>query len=160
MLRLDIIAVGRLKESYWRDAVAEYMRRLVPYARVEITELADEPLPARPGENGEKEALDREGGRVLAAIDPGSWVVALDRQGKKISSEGLAGLLDRWAVQGHSRISFIIGGGAGLSPTVTSRAGERISFSDLTFPHQMMRVILLEQLYRAFKIMRNEAYHR
>lgn len=160
MVRIDVVAVGRLKERHWREACDEYARRLTPAARLSIREIQDEPLPVRPGDAGEREAMEREGRAILAAIAPGSLVVALDRLGEKLSSQGLAQLLERWAVQGRSEFAFIIGGAAGLSPDVLARADFRLSFSDLTFPHQMMRVMLLEQLYRAFKIMRHEPYHR
>lgn len=160
MLQIDIVAIGKLKERYWREACDEYLRRLAPLARMRMVELPDEPLPARPGGAEERDAVAKEGRAVLSHATPGSLVIALDRLGERISSTGLAERLDRWSTQGQSRLVFVIGGAAGLSPEVLNRADFRLSFSDLTFPHQMMRVILLEQVYRAFKIMRNEAYHR
>ncbi len=159
MINFSIIAVGKLKEKYWREAAAEYLKRLQPYARITITELQDEPLPAQASPAEVAAIKEKEGQRILAATGDGHYVIALDPAGEHISSEGLAIAFDSLAVRGHSRITFIIGGAAGLAPSVIKRADRRLSFSDLTFTHQMIRIFLLEQIYRAFKIWRGEKYH-
>lgn len=160
MMRIDLIAVGKLKEPFWRDAAGEYLRRLGPLAKIRMIEVPDEPLPVRPGGPGEAEALAKEGSAILSSLTPAGFVVVLDRNGSPLSSTGLAEHLNRWMVQGRSHIAFIIGGGAGLAPEIIQRADFLLSFSSMTFPHPLMRVICLEQLYRAYKILRNEPYHR
>lgn len=161
MINFTIIAVGKLKEKYWREAAAEYLKRLQPYARITITELQDEQLPVQASPAEVAAIKEREGQKILAATatSDGHYVIALDPAGEHISSEGLAAAFDSLAVRGHSRITFIIGGAAGLAPSVIQRADRRLSFSDLTFTHQMIRIFLLEQIYRAFKISRGEKYH-
>lgn len=159
MINFTIIAVGKLKEQYWREAAAEYLKRLQPYARITITELQDEQLPAQASPAEIATIKEKEGQKILAAINDGHYVIALDPAGEHISSEGLAAAFDNLAIGGHSRIAFIIGGAAGLAPSVIQRADRRLSFSDLTFTHQMIRIFLLEQIYRAIKISRGEKYH-
>ena len=161
MINFTIIAIGKLKEQYWREAAAEYLKRLQPYARITIIELQDEQLPAQASPAEVAAIKEKEGRKILAATatSDGHYVIALDPAGERISSEGLAAAFDNLAVRGHSRITFIIGGAAGLAPSVIQRADRRLSFSDLTFTHQMIRIFLLEQIYRAFKILRGEKYH-
>lgn len=155
MIQLDLVCVGRLKERHWRDAAAEYLKRLGPYARVAVTEVADRDVSA-----DEARALAVEGADVLRAIPANAYVVVLDVEGAARTSEGLASWLDSLALGGRSRIALVIGGAAGLHPDVISRADERLSLGPLTLPHQLARVVLLEQLYRAFRISRGEPYHR
>jgi 23S rRNA (pseudouridine1915-N3)-methyltransferase len=159
MISFNIIAVGKLKEKYWRDAAAEYLKRLQPYARITITELPDEQVPAQASSAEIAAIKEKEAQKIISAINDNHYVIALDPAGERISSEGLAAAFDSLAVRGHSRITFIIGGAAGLAPSVIERADRKLSFSDLTFTHQMIRIILLEQIYRAFKISRGEKYH-
>ncbi len=154
-MQLDLVCVGRLKERHWRDAADEYLKRLGPYARVSVTEIPDRDVSA-----DEPRALAAEAGDVLRAIPPSAYVVALDLGGAARSSEGLAGWLDALALGGRSRVTFVIGGAAGLHSDVLARADERLSLGPLTLPHQLARVVLLEQLYRAFRISRGEPYHR
>ena len=155
--KITIIAVGRLKERHWREAADEYLKRLAPYADVQIAEVAD-----RDVSRDESGALAAEGADVLRALQVAgsSHVVELDIGGRQTSSEGLAEWLADHALNGRSSIAFFIGGAGGLAPVVLARADERLSFGPMTLPHQMARVLLLEQLYRAFRIMRGEPYHR
>jgi len=155
--KITIVAVGRLKERYWREAADEYRRRLTPYANVHIAEVADRDLS-----RDESGAIAAEGADVLRALQVAgsSHVIALDVGGRQVSSEGLAEWLAEHALNGRSSIAFFIGGAGGLAPDVLARADERISLGPMTLPHQMARVVLLEQLYRAFRIMRGEPYHR
>ena len=157
-MNINIVCVGKLKEKYWRDACDEYIKRLGAYCNVAVTEIKESRL-AGEGEKAEAAVKEAEGRDILARID-GSFVIALDVKGKKLSSEALAEKMDALALEGKSDIAFVIGGSLGLSPAVLDRADLRLSFSDMTFPHQMMRVILLEQIYRAYKINRGETYHK
>ena len=151
MYTIDIVCVGTLKESYLRDACGEYTKRLSAYSRVSVTELKEARTPEEEG----AEILSVLGGPVA-----GRAVIALDIKGKKFSSEAFSGIIETLGVGGQSHIVFIIGGSEGLPLEVLSRADMRLSFSDMTFPHQLMRVILLEQIYRSFRIMRGEPYHK
>ena len=159
-MRIAIACVGRLKERYWKDAAAEYVKRLSRYAQAEVLEVDDEPAPERYSDAQRTAAVAREGERLLNQIQPRDFVIALCVDGKRLTSEGFAAELDDWMGRGASRIVFIIGGSLGLSPAVLDRANARISLSDMTFPHQLARVLLLEQVYRAFKILNNETYHK
>jgi len=159
-VQISIMAVGKLKERYLLEAQKEYLKRLRPYARLEIKEVGDESFGENDSESILEKVKEKEGQKILKTLKPGSFVIALDRQGREIDSEGLAGKIKELGVQGKSHITFIIGGTLGLSDQVLQRADCRLSFSRLTFPHQLMRVILLEQLFRSFKIIRNEPYHR
>lgn len=156
-MNIEIICVGKLKERFWVDACAEYLKRLRPYAKVQVTELPDID-PARAG--GEAPARAQEGERILAVLPEGAHTVALAIDGKQRTSEQLSQHIDELAVRGVSDIAFIIGGSTGLAPAVLDRADERLSFGAITLPHNLARVVLLEQLYRAFKISRNEPYHK
>ena len=158
-MNINVICVGKLKEKYWKDAIKEYSKRLSGYCNLEITELKETKLQGE-GEAEELLVKEGEGEEILKKIKPNTYVIALDVQGEKMSSEKLADKVEKLAVTGKSNIAFIIGGSLGLDSRVLKRADLRLSFSDMTFPHQMMRVILLEQVYRAFKIIRNETYHK
>lgn len=154
-MRVTIIAVGRLKERHWREAADEYRKRLGPYARLEVIEIPDRDVTADEGR-----ALAAEADGILRATPPGAVVVALDPRGRERSSEEFASWLERLGVDGESHVAFIVGGAAGLHPDVFAHAGERLSFGPMTLPHQLARVVLLEQIYRAFRINRGEPYHR
>lgn len=147
MIRIDVFAVGKLKEKFWKDACAEYLKRLEGYTKVEVRELADS-TPQK-----EAEAL-------MAALPKSGPIVLLDIKGRETSSEMLASKLETFALEGDSRISFIIGGSDGVTNEIKARASERISFGPITLPHNLARVVLLEQIYRAFKIIRKEPYHK
>lgn len=150
MLKIDILAVGKLKEAFWRDACAEYLKRLGAYAQVSVTEIPDS------NPCNEAPALFAH----LDALAPSAQVVLLDIQGKEISSEQLAQRIETWSVGGTSHVVFIIGGSEGVTSEIKQRANERLSFGPITLPHNLARVVLLEQIYRAFKIIRNEPYHK
>ena len=159
-MNIQIICIGKLKEKYWTDAVAEYMKRLSRYASVEIVELKESRLPDKAGPAEEEKVKLEERREILKSIKDGTYVVTLEIQGKQLSSEELASKIEGLGLEGKSDIAFVIGGSIGLSPEVSKRADYKLSFSKMTFPHQMMRVVLLEQIYRSFKIIRNEAYHK
>ncbi len=154
-MRITLIAVGRLKERFWRDAADEYLKRLGPYADVRVVEIADRD-PAR----GEERALAEEGADVVRAIPAGAHVIALDLAGKQLSSEALSAHLDELALRGSSSIALLIGGSHGLSREVLAGADERLSLGPMTLPHNLARVVVLEQVYRAFRISRGEPYHK
>ena len=157
-MRAALVCVGKLKERYWREAWAEYEKRLARYASLEILEVQDAPEPAHEGAGAQAQVLRAEGERILSRIRPDDVVVALAIEGKTYDSVGFAKHLEQIAQRG--RVVFVIGGSLGLSPEVYARANERLSFSTLTFPHQMMRVVFLEQLYRACRIQSGERYHK
>ncbi|MBP5154933.1 MAG: 23S rRNA (pseudouridine(1915)-N(3))-methyltransferase RlmH [Lachnospiraceae bacterium] len=159
-MTLTVLAVGKLKENYLREAVQEYLRRLSRYAKTEILEVEDEKTPEGASPAAEAQIKEREGRRLLARIPEGAYVIALAIDGPMPDSVELSRHLQELGVRGESRLVFVIGGSLGLSPEVLSRADERLSFSRLTFPHQLMRVILLEQIYRSFRIARGEPYHK
>ena len=152
--------MGKLKERYWTDAVTEYLKRLSRYCRMEIVELKEARLPDHASPAEEEQVKTVEGESILRSLSADSYVIALDVKGKQLSSEQLSEKIENLALEGRSTADFIIGGSLGLSEAVRKRADFRLSFSAMTFPHQMMRVILLEQIYRAFKISRNEPYHK
>ena len=155
-MRLTLIAVGRLKERFWREAADEYLKRLRPYADVRVAEIADRD----PGRGGEAKALAEEGADVLKAIPESAHVVALEIGGAQLSSERFSGRLSELGLEGRSNVVFAIGGSHGLSPEVLARADERLSLGPMTLPHNLARVVLLEQLYRGFRIARGEPYHK
>lgn len=157
-MRAVLLCVGRMKEKYWRDACEEYLKRLSRYGQVEMVEVPDAPEPLHPSAAANAQVLRLEGERILSRIRPDDVVIALAIQGKTYTSEGFAEHVERTMQKG--RLVFVIGGSLGLSPEVYARAQERLSFSTLTFPHQMMRVIFLEQLYRACRINAGEPYHK
>ena len=159
-MNIRIICIGKLKESYWRDAVTEYGKRLSSYCSLEIVELKEARLPANAGFAEEEQVKLTEGRDILSKIDKNDFVISLEIKGKSQTSEAFAAKLKYLALSGKSTVDFVIGGSLGLSNEVSARADMKLSFSDMTFPHQMMRVILLEQIYRAFKINKNEPYHK
>ncbi|MCE4970777.1 23S rRNA (pseudouridine(1915)-N(3))-methyltransferase RlmH [Staphylococcus chromogenes] len=159
-MKITIIAVGKLKEKYWKQAIAEYEKRLSTYTKIDIIEVPDEKAPETMSDKEIEQVKEKEGQRILAKVKPQSTVITLEIQGKMLSSEGLAKELDQRMTQGASDFTFIIGGSNGLHQEVMKRSNFALSFSKMTFPHQMMRVVLLEQVYRAFKINRGEAYHK
>ncbi len=157
LMKFTIVAVGKLKERFWVDACAEYLKRLQPYARTAVQEVSDVD-PARAG--GTAAALEKEGTAILGALSSSSYVVLLDIDGKQRSSEDFSRHLDELKLQGISDISFVIGGSDGVSQAVRDRADETLSFGPITLPHNLARVVLLEQVYRAEKISRGEPYHK
>lgn len=159
-MRITVIAVGKIKEKYFTDAVAEYAKRLSRYGKLEIVEVADEKTPDGASPAEEMQIKEKEGDRILKAIRDGSYVVALAIEGKKLTSEKLADFIEKRGVEGESHLTFVIGGSLGLDKRVLARANYLLSFSDMTFPHQLMRVILLEQVYRSFRIIHHEPYHK
>ena len=160
IMKITIIAVGKLKEKYWKQAIAEYEKRLSAYTKIDIIEVPDEKAPETMSDKEIELVKEKEGQRILAKVKPQSTVITLEIQGKMLSSESLAKKLDQRMTQGASDFTFIIGGSNGLHQDVMKRSNFALSFSKMTFPHQMMRVVLLEQVYRAFKINRGEAYHK
>ncbi len=159
-MNIDIVCIGKLKEAYWTDAIAEYSKRLSKYCTLEIKELKETKLPEHSGSAEEESVRMQEGEAILAQLKREHFVITLEIKGKAFSSEQLAEKLNKLALEGRSRIAFVIGGSLGLSQEVSARADLKLSFSAMTFPHQMMRVILLEQIYRSFKIIKNETYHK
>ena len=158
-MKIRIVTAGRLKEKYLREGVAEYEKRLAPFASVELLETREEYMPENPSEAQRQQALAKEGERLLRLVPEKSFLIVLDVKGKLLSSEALAKELAGLALQGRSDLTFLIGGAFGLSPAVRECADLRISFSPMTFTHQMVRLLLYEQIYRAFKINRGEKYH-
>ena len=159
-MNIDIIAVGKVKERYLRDAIAEYSKRLSRYCRLNIIEVQDEKTPEHASEGVERQIKRKEGERILKHIKPDAYVIALAIDGKMLTSEGLAAQINQLGLRGHSHIQMVIGGSIGLDDDVLRRADYALSFSKMTFPHQLMRVILLEQIYRAYKINAGEPYHK
>ena len=159
-MNITVLCIGKLKEKYWVDAVKEYSKRLGSYCSLKITELKESPLRANPSAADENMVKKSEGDDILSRIKPTDYVITLEIKGKGLSSEQLSAKIDDLALNGKSNLVFIIGGSLGLSEEVSARSDFKLSFSSMTFPHQMMRVILLEQIYRSFKIIRNEAYHK
>lgn len=158
-MKIRIVAVGKLKEKYLREGVAEYEKRLAPFASVDLLETREEYMAENPSEAQRQQTLAKEGERLLRLVPERSFLIVLDVKGKLLSSEALAKELASLALQGQSDLTFLIGGAFGLSPAVRDRADLRISFSPMTFTHQMVRLLLYEQIYRAFKINRGEKYH-
>ena len=159
-MKITILCVGKIKEKFYRDAIAEFEKRLGRYCKFEILEVADEQTPDGAGEALRTQIKDKEGARILSKLKDDSFVCTLEIQGKKMDSEAFSLFLEKAAVQGKGQITFVIGGSLGLSDSVCKRANRAISFSDMTFPHQLMRVILCEQIYRGFRIMNGEPYHK
>ncbi len=158
-MKVRIIAVGKLKEKYWTEACGEYVKRLSAYCTVEIIEVKESPL--RGNSPADEEEVRRSEGRdILGRIGKDDYVITLEIKGRALDSEELAFNIERLGISGKSTVDFVIGGSLGLSEEVSGRADMKLSFSAMTFPHQMMRVILLEQIYRSFKIIRGETYHK
>lgn len=159
-MKITLITVGKIKEKYFTDAIAEYAKRLSRYCKLEIIEVADEKTPDGASEVLENQIKEKEGERILSKVPDSAYVIALAIEGKQLSSEELADKMEKWNVGGISHLVFIIGGSLGLTPKVLNRADYKLSFSKMTFPHQLMRVVLLEQIYRSFRIRNNEPYHK
>ncbi|MEG1781097.1 MAG: 23S rRNA (pseudouridine(1915)-N(3))-methyltransferase RlmH [Clostridium sp.] len=159
-MRISLITVGKIKEKYLEDAIAEYSKRLSRYCKLDIIQLADEKTPDKASEALETQIKDKEGERILTNIKDGAFVIALSIDGRMLSSEELSAYIENLGVTGTSHIQFVIGGSLGLSENVLKRADYKLSFSKMTFPHQLMRVILLEQIYRSYRIMSGEPYHK
>lgn len=159
-MNISIITVGKLKEKYLKEGISEYLKRLSKYAKVDVIEIADEKAPENLSQKEEEMVKDKEGQGILKYIKDNMYVIALDIKGKQLSSEELADFLSQRALLGESNIAFVIGGSLGLSQAVLNRANYKLSFSKMTFPHQLMRLILLEQIYRGFRIINNEPYHK
>lgn len=159
-MQITILGVGKIKERFYTDAIQEYMKRMSRYAKVEIVEVADEKTPDRASEAEEMEIKRKEGERLLSKMKESMYVIALDLSGAEYDSLTFADHLADCMLKGRSHIAFVIGGSLGLHTDVLARADEKLSFSKFTFPHQLMRVILLEQLYRASRIINHEPYHK
>ena len=159
-MQITIISVGKLKEKYLVEGISEYLKRLSSYARMEIVEIADEKAPENLSLAEEQQVKRKEGERILAKISSDTYVIALAIEGKQRTSEDLAAMMNSLGTYGKSRIAFVIGGSLGLSEDVMKRAAEKLSFSKMTFPHQLMKLILVEQVYRAFRIIKGEPYHK
>jgi len=158
-MKVTLITVGKLKEKYWRDAVAEYSKRLTRYLKLEIVELNDLPTPDNASPAQEAQIRDREGEQILARIGERDLVIAMDGHGQIISSEELAEAIGNWQLGGRN-VAILIGGSLGLSQAVLRRADRKLSMGRMTFPHQLARVMVLEQLYRGCRILKGEAYHK
>ncbi|HIW40768.1 MAG TPA: 23S rRNA (pseudouridine(1915)-N(3))-methyltransferase RlmH [Candidatus Mediterraneibacter vanvlietii] len=159
-MRITLITVGKIKEKYLRDAIAEYSKRLSRYCKLEIVEVADEKTPDQASEAAEENIRNKEGERILKHIRDDMYVITLEIGGKMLSSEEFADKINSLGVQGKSSITFVIGGSIGLGQEVLRRSDYALSFSKMTFPHQLMRVILLEQVYRGYRIINGEPYHK
>lgn len=159
-MKITLVTVGKIKERFYGDAISEYSKRLSRYCKLEIIQVADEKTPDHASEGTERQIKEKEGERILANIKEGAYVIALAIEGVMLNSVELSEKIRFLGVGGTSQIVFVIGGSLGLSDAVMSRADFRLSFSKMTFPHQLMRVILLEQIYRGFRIMNGEPYHK
>ncbi len=160
MINIKIICVGDLKESYLKDMQSEYVKRLSKYCRLEIIQLKDERLPSTLNESNCNIVKEKEANAILAKLNtPNSYTFVLDEKGKEYTSVQLSEKIDKVMTMGNSTINFVIGGSLGLTDSVRTKGNETISFSRLTFPHQMIRMFLLEQIFRNFKILNNETYH-
>ena len=159
-MKIRIIAIGKIKENYLKIGIDEYLKRIKPYSQIEIIEVNDEPIKDNPNESDIEIAINKEGQKVLKLLKEGDYVINLDLNKKQLKSPEFARYLEEKLVQGQSQVTFIIGGSYGLSSELKKRANDSISLSEMTFLHQMTRLILLEQIYRAFKINRNETYHK
>lgn len=159
-MNINIIAVGKLKEKYLKEAVSEYSKRLSKYCRLDIIEVSDEKAPENMSQVEEAAVKGKEGQAILRHVKSDTYVIALAIDGKMLSSEAFADFINDLGIKGRSNIAFIIGGSLGLSDEVLKRADFKLSFSPMTFPHQLMRVILLEQIYRGYRINMGEPYHK
>lgn len=158
-MKITIVCAGKIKEKYLNAGIAEFLKRLKPFAQVEIREIHEEKMPEDPSPAEKEQVLKKEGEKLLKLVPAGSYFFVLDVYGELKSSEKLAAEIDALGLRGRSSLTFLIGGAFGLSEEVRARADERISFSPMTFTHQMVRLLLVEQIYRAFKINRGEKYH-
>lgn len=159
-MKITVITVGKIKEKYLKDAISEYSKRLNKYCKLEIIEVADEKTPDNASEVVEDIIRSKEAERILKYVKDDAYIITLEIGGKQLSSEELADKIDKLGIQGISHIIFIIGGSIGLGKEVLIKSNYALSFSKMTFPHQLMRVILLEQIYRSYRIISNEPYHK
>ena len=159
-MKITLITVGKIKEKYLKDAIAEYSKRLSRYCKLEIVEVVDEKTPDNASDTVEDAIRDKEGERILKYIKEDAYVITLEIAGKMLTSEEMAEKIEKLGVQGTSHIIFIIGGSIGLGKEILKRSDYALSFSKMTFPHQLMRVILLEQIYRSYRIINHEPYHK
>ena len=159
-MKITVITVGKIKEKYLKDAIAEYTKRLSKYCKLEIVEVADEKTPDNASEVVENAIRSKEAERILKYVKDDAYVITLEINGKQLTSEELADKVEKLGVQGTSHIIFIIGGSIGLGEEVLQKSNYALSFSKMTFPHQLMRVILLEQIYRSYRIISGEPYHK
>ena len=159
-MKIKIVTVGKLKEKYLKDGIAEYSKRLSRFANLEMIELADEKTPDRASNSENQKILELEGTRILSKIGDRDFVIVLAIEGKTLSSEEFSKQLEQAPINGFSTLTFVIGGSLGLSPQVKKRANLSISFGRLTLPHQLMRLVLVEQIYRAFTIQQGSPYHK
>lgn len=159
-MKITILCVGRLKERFMREAVQEYTKRLSRYVKLDIVEVPDEKTPDNASDKEEQQIKDREGQKLMKHIKNDDYVVALALDGIQYDSIAFSQKIDRFGISGEGNVVFVIGGSLGLSEEILRRSEEKISFSKMTFPHQLMRVILLEQIYRSYRIIKNEPYHK
>lgn len=159
-MRISIVCVGKIKEKYLKDGILEYSKRLSRFCDLEIIEVEDEQIPERPNESQCISIKKNEAIKINKKLKDNIYVIVLDVKGYKMNSEELAAKLSSICISGYSNIAFIIGGSIGLDKDIINRANLKLSFSDFTFPHQLMRLILLEQIFRSFKINGNETYHK
>lgn len=160
MLTVSIICVGKLKEKYWSNACDEYLKRMKAFCKCSVIEVDEKKMPENPSDAQIRAVVEEEGKRIISRINSGSHIISLCIEGKQKSSEDFSSYIDKLTVSGTSHISFIIGGSWGLSEEVKRIAGLKLSMSEMTFPHQMARVMLLEQIYRAFQISSSGKYHK
>lgn len=160
IMQIQIVSVGKVKEKYIKLGIAEFEKRLRPYCKLIMDEVNDEQAPEQLSDKELYQIKQKEGERILGKIKPNQYVIALDIQGDNWSSEQLSKEMEKLSIHGKSQLSFVIGGSNGLNDDVLQRADQKLSFSKMTFPHQLMKLILLEQIYRAFKIQKNEPYHK
>lgn len=159
-MNIKIVCVGKIKEKFYDQAIAEYVKRLSRYCKLKIIEVADEKTPDHASTAINNAIKSKEGQRILSSMEPNEYVIALCIEGKQLDSVELSTQINQLGIEGKSNITFVIGGSLGLAQTVIERANFCLSFSKMTFPHQLMRVILLEQIYRAYKIIYKEPYHK
>ena len=159
-MKITIISVGKVKEKFYRDAIAEFEKRLSRYCKFQIVEVTDEKTPDKASEAEENQIKEKEAERIFSQIKEEAFVITLEIGGKKLDSVAFANLLEQKGIHGISHIQFVIGGSLGLHDKVMQRSNYALSFSDMTFPHQLMRVILCEQIYRAYRIISGEPYHK
>jgi len=159
-VKITILCVGKIKEAFYRQAIDEYAKRLGKYCKLEIVEVADEKTPDKASEVMESQIMEKEAERLIDKLKEDSYIFTLEIKGKKYTSEAFSETIEKLTIQGKSHLTFVIGGSLGLHEKILKLSNQPISFSDMTFPHQLMRVILTEQIYRAFRIMNNEPYHK
>lgn len=159
-MKITVISVGKIKESYFTDAIAEYSKRLTRYCQLNMVEVPDEKAPENLSDADMVKVKDREGEGILKQVPEGAYLITLEIKGKQLDSEGLAEKIEKLGVDGVSHIVFAIGGSLGLAEAVMKRSDYALSFSKMTFPHQLMKVVLLEQVYRGFRIIKGEPYHK